>query len=84
MAFLIMALCTCDMFCSCCSTVALDMSPAQVFLLELKLTAIRHLSFRDYLVLLGETEDTEEQRVAVLHKIEPHLPKLAQVLLIHD
>ena len=34
--------------------VAIDMSPAQNALLEIKLAAIRHLQYHDYLCLLGE------------------------------
>ena len=34
--------------------VAIDMSPAQNALLELKLAAISHLSYEEYLQLLGE------------------------------
>ena len=38
------------LFCS----VAIDMSPAQNAMLEIKLAAIRNLQYHDYLYLLGE------------------------------
>ena len=38
------------------------MSPAQNALMELKLAAIAHLSYEDFLCVLGETEDTNSRR----------------------
>lgn len=38
------------------------MSPAQNAILELKLVAIGRLSYEDYLLLLGETEDSQQKR----------------------
>ena len=45
----------------CAPTVAIDMSPAQNALLEIKLAAIRHLEYQDYLSLLGELEKAKRQ-----------------------
>ena len=42
--------------------VAVDMSPAQNALMELKLAAITHLSYEDFLCVLGETEDSNSRR----------------------
>ena len=44
------------------SSVAVDLNPSQSALLELKLAAIKHLSYEDYLLLLGEKEDPLNQR----------------------
>lgn len=44
---------------TCALAVAIDMSPAQNALLEIKLAAIRHLEYRDYLCLLGEKAETQ-------------------------
>lgn len=41
------------------STVAVDINPAQIALLQLKITAIKHLTYDDYLCVLGETEDKD-------------------------
>ena len=45
-----------------CHVVAIDMSPAQNAVLEVKLAAIKMLSYEDYLLLLGEREDPQKQR----------------------
>lgn len=42
------------------------MSPAQNALMELKLAAIAHLSYEDFLCVLGETEDTNSRRCVEL------------------
>ena len=52
---------------------------AQNSILELKLVAIRYLSYHDYLVLLGETDDTGEQRLALYEQVKEHMPTYAQV-----
>ena len=44
------------------SSVAIDMSPAQNALLEIKLAAIRHLEYQDYLCLLGEKAESQDSR----------------------
>ena len=44
---------------TCALAVAIDMSPVQNALLEIKLAAIRHLEYRDYLCLLGEKAETQ-------------------------
>lgn len=41
--------------------VAIDISHAQNSLLEIKLAAIRHLQYRDYLCLLGEKDEESSQ-----------------------
>lgn len=46
----------------CAPTVAIDMSPAQNALLEIKLAAIRHLEYQDYLCLLGEKAECQDSR----------------------
>lgn len=46
------------------TVVAIDMSPAQNALLELKLAAIAHVDYGDYLMLLGERECDQPQRQA--------------------
>ena len=38
------------------------MSPAQNALMELKLVAIAHLSYEDFLCVLGETDDSNSRR----------------------
>ena len=47
------------------SSVAVDLNPSQNALLELKLAAIKHLNYEDYLLLLGEKEDPLNQRYVV-------------------
>ena len=59
------------------SSVAVDLNPSQSALLELKLAAIKHLNYEDYLLLLGENEDPLNQRyVAYTDKtfvlLQPH------------
>ena len=44
------------------TSVAVDLNPSQSALLELKLAAIKHLNYEDYLLLLGENEDPLNQR----------------------
>jgi S-adenosylmethionine:diacylglycerol 3-amino-3-carboxypropyl transferase len=39
-------------------SVAVDVNPAESALLELKIAAIKHLSYEDYLLVLGDKEDT--------------------------
>ena len=46
----------------CAPTVAIDMSPAQNALLEIKLAAIQHLEYQDYLCLLGERAESQDSR----------------------
>ena len=43
-------------------SVAIDMSPAQNSLLELKLAAIRELSHKEFLCLLGEVPGQPDER----------------------
>ena len=45
--------------------VAVDMSPAQNAVLELKLAAIKHLSYIEFLTLIGEKDDHGRQRCVV-------------------
>ena len=42
--------------------VAVDVNPAESALLELKIAAIKHLSYDDYLLVLGDKEDTMQKR----------------------
>ena len=42
-----------------CFVVAVDMSPAQNSILELKLAAIQHLSYEEFLQLLGVAPSTK-------------------------
>lgn len=42
--------------------VAVDLSPAQNAVLELKIAAIKNLTYDDYLLILGESEDVEKKR----------------------
>lgn len=51
---------------------AIDMSPAQVALFELKLAGIRHLSHDEFVTLLGFGPG--EDRAAIYDKLRPHLP----------
>jgi hypothetical protein len=39
-----------------------DNNPAENALLELKIAAIKHLNYEDYLLILGEKEDTGLKR----------------------
>ena len=43
-------------------TVAVDVNPAESALLELKIAAIKHLGYDDYLLVLGDKEDTMQKR----------------------
>ena len=38
------------------------MNPAENALLEFKIAAIKHLNYEDYLLVLGDKEDTEQKR----------------------
>ena len=50
--------------------VAVDMNPAENALLELKIAAIKQLDYEDYLVVLGEKEDTVQRRlVSEMHTV---------------
>ena len=49
-------------------TVAVDINPAESPLLELKITAIKHLSYDDYLPVLGDKEDTMQKRCKTDHR----------------
>lgn len=42
--------------------VAMDINPAQNSLLELKIAAIQYLTYEEYLLVLGEKEDTQQRR----------------------
>ena len=42
--------------------VAVDINPAESALLELKIAAIKHLSYEDYLLVLGDKEDVMQKR----------------------
>ncbi|XP_062500780.1 uncharacterized protein LOC134178016 [Corticium candelabrum] len=56
------------------SLTAIDMSRAQIAVLELKMAAIRHLpSHGDFLTILG-LQGKPEERVAVYNNLEPFLP----------
>ena len=46
------------LFVYCCCVVAIDISEAQNSLLQLKIAAIQHLCYKDFLILLGEAEDS--------------------------
>lgn len=59
--------------------VAIDMSAAQNSILELKLAAINFLCYHDYLIVLGETDNTGKERLALYSKLNEHLPQYAQV-----
>ena len=43
-------------------SVAVDLNPSQSAVLELKLAAIKYLNYEEYLLLLGETGDSINQR----------------------
>lgn len=43
-------------------TVAVDVDPAESALLEYKIAAIKHLSYEEYLLVLGDKEDTMQKR----------------------
>ncbi len=60
--------------------VAIDMSHAQTSILELKLAAIRQLSYHDFLVLIGEVAATGDEREAVFKVMKHYLPPQAKVL----
>ncbi len=62
-----------------CSVVAIDMSHAQTSILELKLAAIRQLSYHDFLVLIGEVAATGDEREAVFQAMKHRLPPQAKV-----
>ena len=49
------------------TAVAVDVNPAESALLELKMAAIKHLSYEDYLLILGDKEDTMQRRYASIH-----------------
>ena len=42
--------------------VAVDVNPAENALLEFKIAAIKHLSYEDYLCVLGDKEDLGQKR----------------------
>ena len=44
--------------------VAVDVNPAENALLELKIAAIKHLSYEDYLLVLGDKEDSTNNTIA--------------------
>lgn len=48
--------------------VAVDVDPAESALLELKIAAIKHLSYEDYvyLLVLGDKEDTMQKRCKMI------------------
>ena len=58
--------------------VAVDFNPSQSAVLELKLAAIKHLNYDQYLLLLGETEDSLNQRLPIYQLLKPHLPDYVQ------
>jgi S-adenosylmethionine:diacylglycerol 3-amino-3-carboxypropyl transferase len=47
--------------------VAVDMNPAQNALLEFKIAAIKQLCYENYLIVLGDKEDTEQKRFSNYH-----------------
>ena len=51
------------------SSVAVDLNLSQSALLELKLAAIKHLNYEDYLLLLGENEDPLKGMLHTLQKL---------------
>lgn len=62
------------------SITAVDVSPAQIAVLQLKLTAIDRLSQPDFLRLLGDDADGSrgDDRIALYQTLRPDLPPLAQ------
>jgi len=60
--------------------VILDLSPAQMALVELKMAAIRRLAFGEYLHLFGykPAEVRGDGRSALLDRLLPHLPENAR------
>ena len=58
------------------SITAVDISPAQIAMLELKLAAIRQLPHRQYLVLLGVDADAQDAaaRAAIYQQLRGELP----------
>ena len=44
----------------------MDVNPAESALLELKVAAIKHLSYEDYLLVLGDKEDTMQKRCRMI------------------
>jgi S-adenosylmethionine-diacylglycerol 3-amino-3-carboxypropyl transferase len=57
--------------------VILDLSPAQMALVELKIAAIRHLTFNEFLNLFGYLQ-TEPGRAELLERLQPHLSEGAR------
>lgn len=62
------------------SITAIDISAAQTALLALKLAAIRQLSHREYLILLGADADgsAADDRTAIYQELRRELPEAAQ------
>ena len=61
------------------------MSPAQNAILELKLAAIKVLSYEDYLLLLGEREDPQKQRFSydnIIVSLDTHQLYLSRHLCV--
>lgn len=58
--------------------VAVDMSPAQIALLELKVAALRHLDHDGFARLLGAREASPEVRLALFERLRKHLPDAAR------
>lgn len=50
---------------NCCFSVAIDMSPAQNSLLELKLAAIRELNHKEFVCLLGDAPGQPAERLSL-------------------
>ena len=57
----------------CAEIISIDLSPAQNFLLDLKLTAIKQFEYKKYLAFLG-CEDTPHRR-ALFSELTPHLAR---------
>ena len=63
-----------------CRVIAVDLSPAQLACLELRIAAYRTLSHDELLVLMGETEGTN--RLGLFQRLRPHLSAPSQAVWV--
>ena len=73
-------------YCAWHCVVAVDMSVAQNSLLELKLAAIKHLQYSEFVKLIGVMDASEEERLLALqlHKLECSLLQLCTCALTQN
>ena len=60
----------------CAEVVAIDLNPVQNYLLELKIAAMAHLDYQDYLAFLGI--NASDDRLQTLQRLLPYLTPAAQ------